>query len=54
MTPPLTNDEVDRLLDTRECLDVFESACRELGQGIGVSRTVSQVFTRTRHDADAL
>jgi hypothetical protein len=54
MTPPLTNDEVDRLLDTRECLDVFESAYRELGQGIGVSRTVSQVFTRTRHDADAL
>src|SRR6202041_465319 len=54
MTLLLTNDEVDRLLDMRECLDVFESAYRELGQGIGVTRTVSQLFTRTRHDADAL
>ena len=54
MTLLLSNDEVDRLLDMRECLDVFESAYRELGQGIGVTRTVSQLFTRTRHDADAL
>jgi alanine dehydrogenase len=54
MTLLLTNDEVDRLLDMRECLDMFESAYRELGQGIGVTRTVSQVFTPTRHGADAL
>ena len=54
MTLLLTNDEVDRLLDMRECLDVFESAYRELGQGIGVTRTVSQVFTPTRHSTDAL
>jgi alanine dehydrogenase len=50
----LTNDEVDRLLDMGECLDVLESAYRELGQGIGVTRTASQVFTPTRHSADAL
>ena len=54
MTLLLTNDEVDRLLDMRECLDVFESAYRELGQGIGVTRTVSQVFTPTRHSPYAL
>jgi alanine dehydrogenase len=54
MTLLLTNDEVDRLLDMRECIDVLESAYRELGQGIGVTRTVSQVFTPTRHGADAL
>lgn len=54
MTLLLTNDEVDSLLDMRECLDVFEGAYRELGDGIGVTRTVSQVFTPTRHSADAL
>jgi hypothetical protein len=54
MTLLLSNDEVDRLLDMPECLEVFESAYRELGQRIGVTRTASQVFTRTRHDADAL
>ena len=54
MTLLLTNEEVDRLLDMRECLDVLEDAYRELGQGIGVTRTVSQVFTPTRHSEDAL
>ena len=54
MTLLLSNDEVDRLLDMRERLDVLESAYRELGHGIGVSRTASQMFTRTRHDPDAL
>jgi ornithine cyclodeaminase/alanine dehydrogenase-like protein (mu-crystallin family) len=54
MTLLLTNDEVDRLLDMRECLEVFESAYRELGEGVGVTRTVSQVFTPTRHGPDAL
>jgi alanine dehydrogenase len=54
MTLLLTNEEVDRLLDMRECLDVLEGAYRELGQGIGVTRTVSQVFTPTRHSEDAL
>jgi len=54
MTLLLSNDAVDRLLDMRECLDVLESAYRELGEGIGVTRTVSQVFTPTRHGADAL
>jgi alanine dehydrogenase len=54
MTLLLSNDEVDRLLDMRECLDTLESAYRELGQGIGVTRTVSQVFTPTPHGEDAL
>jgi len=30
MTLLLTNDEVDRLLDMPECLDMFESAYRSL------------------------
>jgi alanine dehydrogenase len=54
MTLLLTNDDVDRLLDMRECLDMLEDAYRELGHGIGVSRTVSQVFTPTRHGENAL
>jgi alanine dehydrogenase len=54
MTLLLTNDEVDQLLDMRECLAVLETAYRELGEGIGVTRTVSQVFTPTRHSEDAL
>jgi alanine dehydrogenase len=54
MTLLLSNDEVDGLLDMRECLDVFESAYRELGDGIGVTRMVSQAFTPTRHSEDAL
>ncbi len=54
MTLLLTNDEVDRLLEMRECLDVLERAYRELGEGIGVTRTVSQVFTPTRHSPEAL
>ncbi len=54
MTLLLSNDEVDSLLDIRECLEVLEGAYKELGEGIGVSRTVSQVFTPTRHRTDAL
>jgi ornithine cyclodeaminase/alanine dehydrogenase-like protein (mu-crystallin family) len=50
----LTNEEVDRLLDMRECLDLFESAYRELGEGIGVTRTASQVFAPTQYGADAV
>ena len=54
MTLLLGNDEVDRLLTMRDCLDVLETAYAELGEGIGVSRTVSQIFTPTPHSADAL
>jgi alanine dehydrogenase len=54
MTLLLSNDEVDRLIDMHECLEVLEGAYRELGEGIGVSRTVSQVFTPTRHSPGAL
>ncbi len=54
MTLLLTNDEVDSLLHMRECLDVMESAYRELGEGIGVTRMVSQVFAPTRHSEDAV
>ena len=54
MTLLLSNDEVDRLLDMGECLEVFEGAYRELGEGVGVSRTGSQIFTPTRHSPDAL
>ena len=54
MTLLLGNDEVDRLLTMRDCLDVLETAYAELGEGIGVSRTVSQIFTRTAHSEDAL
>lgn len=54
MTLLLTNEEVEALLDMRECLDLFESAYRELGQGIGVTRAASQTFAPTRHGADAV
>jgi alanine dehydrogenase len=54
MTLLLSNDEVDRLLDMGECLDVLDGAYRELGEGVGVTRTVSQVFTPTRHSRGAL
>ena len=54
MTILLTNDEVERLLTMRDCIDVLQSAYAELGEGIGVTRTVSQVFTPTPHSKDAL
>src|SRR4051795_10984519 len=54
MTLLLTNNDVDRALVMRDCIDALEEAYRELGEGIGVSRTVSQIFTRTDHSPDAL
>jgi alanine dehydrogenase len=54
MTLLLSNNEVERVLDMRECLEVLEGAYRELGEGIGVTRTVSQVFTPTRHSPGAI
>ena len=54
MTVLLSNDEVDRLLTMRDCIDVLERAYPELGEGVGVTRTVSQIFTPTQHSKDAL
>jgi ornithine cyclodeaminase/alanine dehydrogenase-like protein (mu-crystallin family) len=54
MTLLLTNQEVEALIDMRACLDAFEHAYRELGEGIGVTRTVSHVLAPTRHGAEAL
>ncbi len=54
MTLLLTNDDVERALTMRDCIDVLERAYPELGEGIGVSRTVSQIFTPTGHSKDAL
>ncbi len=54
MTLLLSNDEVERVVTMRDCLDVMERAYVQLGEGIGVTRTVSQIFTPTPHSADAL
>jgi len=54
MTLLLTNDDVERALTMRDCIDVLERAYPELGDGIGVTRTVSQIFTPTAHRKDAL
>jgi ornithine cyclodeaminase/alanine dehydrogenase-like protein (mu-crystallin family) len=54
MTLLLSNEDVERVLHMRDCLDVLETAYAELGEGIGISRTVSQIFTRTPHSEDAL
>ena len=54
MTLLLSNDDVDRLLNMRDCIDMLERAYPELGEGVGVSRTVSQIFTPTPHSPDAL
>jgi len=54
MTLLLTNDEVERLITMRECIAVMREAYAELGEGIGINRTVSQLFTRTAHNEDAL
>jgi ornithine cyclodeaminase/alanine dehydrogenase-like protein (mu-crystallin family) len=54
MTILLSNDDVERVLTMRDCLEVMESAYRELGEGIGISRTVSQIFTKTPYREDAL
>jgi ornithine cyclodeaminase/alanine dehydrogenase-like protein (mu-crystallin family) len=54
MTILLTNEEVDRLLTMRDCIEVMEVAYRELGEGVGLTRPASQLFTPTPHSKDAL
>ena len=53
MTLILSNDDVDKLLTMRECIEVMEEAYVELADGRGVSRTRSDCFTPTAR-ADAL
>jgi alanine dehydrogenase len=52
MTLILSNDDVEKLLTMRECIDVLEEAYLELAEGRGVSRTRSDCITPTsRPDA---
>ena len=52
MTLILSNDDVEKLLTMRECIEVMEEAYVELAEGRGVSRTRSDCFTPTaRPDA---
>jgi alanine dehydrogenase len=52
MTLILSNDDVEKLLTMRECIEVMEEAYIELAEGRGVSRTRSDCFTPTaRPDA---
>jgi ornithine cyclodeaminase/alanine dehydrogenase-like protein (mu-crystallin family) len=52
MTLILSNDDVQKLLTMRDCIDVMEEAYVELAEGRGVSRTRSDCFTPTaRPDA---
>jgi ornithine cyclodeaminase/alanine dehydrogenase-like protein (mu-crystallin family) len=53
MTLILSNDDVEKLLTMRECIEVMEEAYIELAEGRGVSRTRSDCFTPTTR-ADAL
>jgi alanine dehydrogenase len=53
MTLILSNDDVEKLLSMRECIEVMEEAYVELAEGRGVSRTRSDCFTPTAR-ADAL
>ena len=53
MTLILSNDDVEKLLTMRECIEVLEDAYVELAEGRGVSRTRSDCFTPTAR-ADAL
>lgn len=53
MTLILSNDDVEKLLTMRECIEVMEEAYVELAEGRGVSRTRSDCFTPTAR-ADAL
>ena len=41
-------------LTMRDCIEVLERAYPDLGEGVGVTRTVSQIFTPTQHSPDAL
>ena len=52
MTLILSNNDVEKLLTMRECIDVMQEAYVELAEGRGVSRTRSDCFTPTvRTDA---
>ena len=52
MTLILSNDDVEKLLTMRECIEVMQEAYVELAEGRGVSRTRSDCFTPTaRTDA---
>ena len=53
MTLILSNDDVEKLLTMRDCIEVMEEAYVELAEGRGVSRTRSDCFTPTSR-ADAL
>jgi alanine dehydrogenase len=53
MTLILSNDDVEKLLTMRDCIEVMEGAYLELAHGRGVSRTRSDCFTPTAR-ADAL
>ena len=53
MTLILSNEDVEKLLTMRECIEVMEEAYVELAEGRGVSRTRSDCFTPTAR-ADAL
>jgi alanine dehydrogenase len=47
MTLILSNDDVEKLLTMRECIDVLEEAYVELAHGRGVNRTRSDCITPT-------
>ena len=53
MTLILSNDDVEKLLTMRDCIEVMEEVYVELAEGRGVSRTRSDCFTPTAR-ADAL
>src|SRR6266702_4069261 len=53
MTLILSNDDVEKVLTMRDCIEVMEAAYVELAEGRGVSRTRSDCFTPTAR-ADAL
>jgi ornithine cyclodeaminase/alanine dehydrogenase-like protein (mu-crystallin family) len=52
MTLILSNDDVGKLIEMRECIDVLEEAYVELAEGRGISRTRSDSLApTTREDA---
>jgi ornithine cyclodeaminase/alanine dehydrogenase-like protein (mu-crystallin family) len=52
MTLILSNNDIEKLLTMQDCIDAFDRAYVELGEGRGVSRTRSDSFTATsRKDA---
>lgn len=53
MTLILSNDDVEKLLTMRECIEVMQEAYIELAEGRGISRTRSDCFTPTTR-ADGL